>query len=83
VCGPICFPFVAKSFVYFGCLDVEFDSSARSSANSRSSSMFDKVHVIRLLAFDVISFITQSMHSVKNSGKSKHPCLTPVRIWNS
>jgi hypothetical protein len=54
-----------------------------SSAKSRSSSISDKVQLIPVFLFLVVSLITQSIQKVKRRGESRYICLTPVFNLNS
>ncbi len=57
-----------------------WESNARSSAKSRSSSCFHSIHCIPFRRSDVEIFITQSIANRNRIGDSKHPCLTPFSL---
>ena len=54
------------------------ETSARSSAKSRSSSVDRRVHLMPRGWFSVVRRITQSITMLKNSADIEQPCLTPV-----
>ena len=54
------------------------DRSARTSAESRSSSCVQSVHCIPLFLPVVVVFMIQLMTRRKRNGERRHPCQTPV-----
>ena len=54
------------------------ETSARSSAKSRSSSVDKRVHLMPRAWFSVVRRITQPITMLKNSADIEQPCLTPV-----
>ena len=58
------------------------DSSAMSSAKSRSSSTVVNFHLIPLLLSVVAVLMTQSKHSKNSKTDITHPCFTPDLIIN-
>ena len=58
------------------------NSSAMSSAKSRSSSIALKFYLIPLLLSSVAFLMSQSKHSKNRNPEIAHPCCTPVLIIN-
>ena len=79
--GPTCWPNLLRRRVFSRVCWCVWDSSARSSAKSRSSSVSNSVHLIPLRWSSVVCRITQSITKLKRTADMTHPWRPPVLTW--